>query len=75
MKIVHILKDGRECSSISGKVIKQNTNELLYFDLLKIERKNNYDTSKICTNEQRFNTKNATAIPTSKNRPCEFEIK
>lgn len=56
MKIVHALKDGSECKSISKSVIKRDTNQLLYLDLLKIE--------------QGFDTKNATAIQTSKNRPC-----
>lgn len=55
LKIVHTLKDGSECKSISESVIKRDTNQLLYLDLLKIE--------------QGFNT-NATAIQTSKNRPC-----
>lgn len=56
MKIVHTLKDGSECESISESMIKRDTNQLLYLDLLKIE--------------QGFDTKNATAIQTSKNRPC-----
>lgn len=56
MKIVHALKDGSEYDSISESVIKRDTNQVLYLDLLKIE--------------QGFDTKNATAIQTSKNRPC-----
>lgn len=55
MKIVHTLKDGSECESISESMIKRDTNQLLYLDLLKIE--------------QGFNT-NATAIQASKNCPC-----
>lgn len=69
MKIVHTLKDGSECKSISENMIKRDTNQLLYSDLLKIEQKNNCDISEIRNYEQGFNT-NATAIQTSKNRPC-----
>lgn len=70
MKIVHTLKDGSECKSISENMIKRDTNQLLYSDLLKIKQKNNCDILEIHDYEQGFDTKNATAIPTSKNRPC-----